>query len=119
MVSKNGNIITEPIRSCKCPLSDANEWEGTPKIEEVMDVIDVHLEKLLCAQNILVPALKRASELLGDMNENKRGKVWDKFAYHSKWETSLDEQVDWVRHNQGIIDQYESEIEEAVAGECY
>ena len=119
MVSKNGNIITDDIKSCKCPLSDANEWENTPKIEEVMDVIDEHLEKLLYAQNILVPALKRASELLGDMNENKRAKVWDKFAYHSKWETSLDEQVDWVRHNQGIIDQYESEIEEAVAGECY
>ena len=119
MVSKNGNIITDDIKSCKCPLSDVNEWENTPKIEEVMDVIDEHLEKLLYAQNILVPALKRASELLGDMNENKRGKVWDKFAYHSKWETSLDEQVDWVRHNQGIIDQYESEIEEAVAGECY
>ena len=120
MVSKNGNIISDDGITCiRCPTSDANEWEDTPKIEEVMDVIDVHLEKLLCAQNILVPALKRASELLGDMNENKRGKVWDKFAYHSKWETSLDEQVDWVRHNQGIIDQYESEIEEAVAGECY
>ena len=118
MTTKNGKIITDDIRSCKCPLSDANEWEGTPKIEEVMDVIDVHLEKLLCAQNILVPALKRASELLQDMNENKRYEVWNKFAEHSKWTAPLDEQLDWVRHNQGVIDDYESEMEE-VEGLCY
>ena len=117
MVSKNRNIITEPIRSCKCPLSDANEWEGTPKIEEVMDVIDVHLEKLLCAQNILVPALKRASELLQDMNENKRHEVLDKFAEHSEWAASLDEQLDWARHNQDVIDTCASEIEEIGEGD--
>ena len=118
MVSKNGNIITDDIKSCKCPLSDVNEWENTPKIEEVMDVIDEHLEKLLYAQNILVPALKRASELLQDMNENKRHEVLDKFAGHSQWAASLDEQLDWARHNQGVIDDYESEIEE-VEGLCY
>ena len=118
MVSKNGNIITEPIRSCKCPLSDANEWEGTPKIEEVMDVIDEHLQELLYAQNMLAPSLKRASELLGDMDENKRHEVLDKFAEHSYWTASLDQQLDWVRHNQGVIDDYESEMEE-VEGLCY
>ena len=121
MVSKNGNIITDDIKSCKCPLSDANEWENTPKIEEVMDVIDEHLEKLLYAQNILVPALKRASELLQDMNENKRHEVWNKFAEHSQWTAPLDEQLDWVRHNQDIIDDCESELieEEEVEGLCY
>ena len=122
MVSKNGNIISDDGITCiRCPTSDANEWEDTLKIEEVMDVIDEHLGELLYAQNVLAPALKRASELLGDMNENKRGKVWDKFAYHSKWETSLDEQVDWVRHNQDIIDDCESELieEEEVEGLCY
>ena len=118
MVSKNGNIITDDIKSCKCPLSDANEWENTPKIEEVMDVIDEHLEKLLYAQNILVPALKRASELLGDMDENKRHEVLDKFAEHSEWAAPLDEQLDWIRHNQDVIDDYESKIEE-VEGLCY
>ena len=112
MVSKNGNIITDDIKSCKCPLSDANEWENTPKIEEVMDVIDEHLEKLLYAQNILVPALKRASVLLQDMNENKRHEVWNKFAEHSQWTAPLDEQLDWVRHNQDVIDYYGSWIEE-------
>ena len=82
------------------------------EIEEVMDVIDKHLEKLLYAQNILVPALKRASALLGDMNENKRQQVLDKFAEQSEWTAPLDEQLDWARHNQGVIDDYESKIEE-------
>ncbi len=82
------------------------------EIEEVMDVIDEHLEKLLHAQNILVPALKRASALLGDMNENKRQQVLDKFAEQSEWTAPLDEQLDWARHNQGVIDDYESKIEE-------
>ena len=82
------------------------------EIEEVMDVIDEHLEKLLYAQNILVPALKRASALLGDMNENKRQQVLDKFAEQSEWTAPLDEQLDWARHNQGVIDDYESKIEE-------
>ena len=118
MVSKNGNIITDGIRCIRCPTADANEWEDTLEIEEVMDVIDEHLEKLLYAQNILVPALKRASVLLQDMNENKRHEVLDKFAGHSQWAASLDEQLDWARHNQGVIDDYESKIEE-VEGLCY
>ena len=86
-----------------------------------MDVIDEHLEKLLYAQNILVPALKRASELLQDMNENKRYEVWNKFAEHSKWTAPLDEQLDWVRHHQDIIDDCESELieDEEVEGLCY
>ena len=88
------------------------------EIEEVMYDIDEHLEKLLHAQNVLAPALKRASELLQDMNENKRHEVLDKFAGHSQWAASLDEQLDWARHNQGVIDDYESEIEE-VEGLCY
>ena len=117
MVSKNGNIITDDIKSCKCPLSDANEWENTPKIEEVMDVIDEHLEKLLYAQNILVPALKRASVLLQDMNENKRSKLLDKFAGYSEWTAPLDEQLDWARHNQDVIDTCASEIEEIGEGD--
>ena len=119
MVSKNGNIIRDDGITCiRCPTSDANEWEDTPEIEEVMDVIDEHLQELLHAQNILVPALKRASELLGDMDENKRHEVLDKFAEHSEWAASLDQQLDWARHNQGVIDDYESEIEE-VEGLCY
>jgi len=76
------------------------------------------LEKLLYAQNILVPALKRASALLGDMNENKRQQILDKFAEQSEWTAPLDEQLDWARHNQGVIDDYESKIEE-VEGLCY
>ena len=118
MVSKNGNIISDCIKCIRCPTSDANEWEDTPKIEEVMDVIDEHLGELLHAQNVLAPALKRASELLQDMDENKRHEVLDKFAEHSKWAVSLDEQLDWARHNQGVIDDYESEIKE-VEGLCY
>ena len=119
MVSKNGNIIKNQGITCiRCPTSDANEYEGTPEIEEVMDVIDEHLEKLLYAQNILAPALKRASELLGDMGENKRHEVLDKFAEHSEWAASLDQQLDWARHNQDVIDDYESKIEE-VEGLCY
>ena len=119
MVSKNGNIISDDGITCiRCPTSDANEWEDTPKIEEVMDVIDEHLGELLYAQNVLAPALKRASELLQDMNENKRHEVLDKFAGHSQWTAPLDEQLDWARHNQGVIDDCESEIEE-VEGLCY
>ena len=112
MVSKNGNIITDGITCIRCPTSDANEWEDTPEIEEVMDVIDEHLQELLQAQNILVPALKRASELLGDMDENKRHEVLDKFAEDSVWAAPLDQQLDWIRHNQDVIDGYESKIEE-------
>jgi len=121
MVSKNGNIIRDDGITCiRCPTSDANEWEDTPEIEEVMDVIDEHLQELLHAQNILVPALKRASELLGDMDENKRHEVLDKFAEHSEWTAPLDQQLDWVRHNQDVIDDCESElIEEEVEGLCY
>ena len=87
-------------------------------IEEIMDVIDVHLEKLLHAQNILTPALKEAHELLSGMDENKRAEILAKFAEHSQWSAPLDEQLDWARHNQGVIDDYESEIEE-VEGLCY
>ena len=122
MVSKNGNIIRDDGITCiRCPTSDANEWEDTPKIEEVMDVIDEHLQELLHAQNVLAPALKRASELLQDMNENKRHEVWNKFAERSQWSAPLDEQLEWVRHNQDIIDDCESELieEEEVEGLCY
>jgi len=118
MVSKNGNIISDDGITCiRCPTSDANEWEDTPKIEEVMDVIDEHLGELLYAQNVLAPALKRASELLQDMNENKRHEVLDKFAGHSQWAASLDEQLDWARHNQDVIDTCASEIEEIGEGD--
>ena len=90
-------------------------------IEEVMYVIDDHLEKLLHAQHILTPALEHASELLADMDENKRNKILDEFAKHSEWTAPLDEQLDWVRHNQDIIDDCESELieEEEVEGLCY
>ena len=81
-------------------------------IEEIMDVIDKHLEKLLYAQNILTPALKEAHELLSGMDENKRAEILAKFAERSQWTAPLDEQLDWARHNQGVIDDYESEIEE-------
>ena len=89
-------------------------------IEEIMDVIDKHMEKLLHAQNILTPALKEAHELLSGMDENKRAEILAKFAEHSQWSAPLDEQLEWVRHNQDIIDDCESElIEEEVEGLCY
>ena len=81
-------------------------------IEEIMDVIDVHLEKLLHAQNILTPALKEAHELLSGMDENKRAEILAKFAERSQWSASLGEQIDWAQHNQGIIDDHRSWIEE-------
>ena len=77
-----------------------------------MDVIDKHMEKLLYAQNILTPALKEAHELLSGMDENKRAKILDKFAERSQWSAPLGEQIDWARHNQDIIDDYRSWIEE-------
>ena len=82
-----------------------------------MDVIDEHLEKLLHAQNILAPALKRASELLDDMDENKRNKILDEFAKHSEWRAPLGEQLDWALHNQDVIDSCGSEIEEIGEGD--
>ena len=82
------------------------------EIEEVMYDIDEHLEKLLHAQNVLAPALERASELLADMDENKRAKILAKFAERSQWSAPLGEQIDWAQHNQGIIDDYGSWIEE-------
>ena len=90
-------------------------------IKEVMYVIDEHLEKLLHAQNVLTPALEHASELLADMDENKRNKILDEFAKHSEWCAPLDEQLDWARHNQDVIDDCESELieEEEVEGLCY
>ena len=86
-------------------------------IEEVMYVIDEHLEKLLHAQHILTPALEHASELLADMDENKRSKLLDKFAGYSEWTAPLDEQLDWARHNQDVIDTCASEIEEIGEGD--
>ena len=87
------------------------------EIEEVMHDIDEHLEKLLYAQNVLAPALERASELLADMDENKRSKLLDKFAGYSEWTAPLDEQLDWARHNQDVIDTCASEIEEIGEGD--
>ena len=87
------------------------------EIEEVMYDIDEHLEKLLHAQNVLTPALERASELLADMDENKRSKLLDKFAGYSEWTAPLDEQLDWARHNQDVIDTCASEIEEIGEGD--
>ncbi len=81
-------------------------------IEEIMDVIDVHLEKLLHAQNILTPALKEAHELLSGMDKNKRAEILAKFAERSQWSAPLGEQIDWAQHNQGIIDDHRSWIEE-------
>ena len=81
-------------------------------IEEIMDVIDKHMEKLLHAQNILTPALKEAHELLSGMDENKRAEILAKFAEHSQWSAPLGEQIDWAQHNQGIIDDHRSWIEE-------
>ena len=87
------------------------------EIEEVMYDIDEHLEKLLHAQNVLTPALEHASELLADMDENKRCKLLDKFARYSEWTAPLDEQLDWARHNQDVIDTCASEIEEIGEGD--
>ena len=87
------------------------------EIEEVMYDIDEHLEKLLHAQNVLAPALERASELLADMDENKRSKLLDKFVGYSEWTAPLDEQLDWARHNQDVIDTCASEIEEIGEGD--
>ena len=81
-------------------------------IEEIMDVIDVHLEKLLHAQNILTPALKEAHELLSGMDENRRTEILAKFAEHSQWSAPLGEQIDWAQHNQDTIDDHRSWIEE-------
>ena len=81
-------------------------------IEEIMDVIDKHMEKLLHAQNILTPALKEAHELLSGMDENKRAEILAKFAEHSQWSAPLGEQIDWAQHNQGTIDDHRSWIEE-------
>ena len=81
-------------------------------IEEIMDVIDKHLEKLLYAQNILTPALKEAHELLSGMDENKRAEILAKFAERSQWSAPLGEQIDWAQHNQGTIDDHRSWIEE-------
>ena len=81
-------------------------------IEEIMDVIDKHMEKLLHAQNILTPALKEAHELLSGMDENKRAEILAKFAEHSQWSAPLGEQIDWAQHNQSIIDDHRSWIEE-------
>ena len=81
-------------------------------IEGIMDVIDKHMEKLLYAQNILTPALKEAHELLSGMDENKRAEILAKFAERSQWSATLGEQIDWVQHNQGIIDDHRSWIEE-------
>ena len=81
-------------------------------IEEIMDVIDKHMEKLLHAQNILAPALKEAHELLSGMDENKRAEILAKFAERSQWSAPLGEQIDWAQHNQGIIDDHRSWIEE-------
>ena len=86
-------------------------------INEVMHVIDEHLEKLLHAQNVLTPALEHASELLADMDENKRNKILDEFAKHSEWTAPLGEQLDWARHNQDVIDSCGSEIEEIGEGD--
>ena len=86
-------------------------------IEEIMDVIDKHLEKLLYAQNILTPALKEAHELLSGMDENKRAKILDKFAERSQWSAPLGEQIDWAQHNQDVIDTCASEIEEIGEGD--
>ena len=77
-----------------------------------MDVIDKHMEKLLHAQNILTPALKEAHELLSGMDENKRAKILAKFAERSQWSAPLGEQIGWAQHNQGIIDDHRSWIEE-------
>ena len=87
------------------------------EIEEVMYDIDEHLEKLLHSQNVIAPALERASELLADMDENKRSKLLDKFAGYSEWTAPLDEQLDWARHNQDVIDTCASEIEEIGEGD--
>ena len=81
-------------------------------IEEIMDVIDKHMEKLLHAQNILTPALKEAHELLSGMDENKRAEILAKFTEHSQWSAPLGEQIDWAQHNQGTIDDHRSGIEE-------
>ncbi len=72
---------------------------------------------MLHAQNVLAPALERASELLADMDENKRSKLLDKFARYSEWTATLDEQLDWARHNQDVIDTCASEIEEIGEGD--
>ena len=87
------------------------------EIEEVMYDIDEHLEKLLHAQNVLAPALERASELLADMDENKRAKILAKFAERSQWSAPLGEQIDWAQHNQDVIDTCASEIEEIGEGD--
>ena len=87
------------------------------EIEEVMYDIDEHLEKLLHAQNVLAPALERASELLADMDENKRAEILAKFAERSQWSAPLGEQIDWAQHNQDVIDTCASEIEEIGEGD--
>ena len=81
-------------------------------IEEIMDVIDKHMEKLLHAQNILTPALKEAHELLSGMDENKRAEILAKFADHSQGSAPLGEQIDCAQHNQSTIDDHRSWIEE-------
>ena len=110
MVSKNGKNVMRGLHPAA--RGDCIIARHTPEIENVMSDIDECVEKLLHAQNLLVPSLERASELLGDMDENKRTEILDKFAEHSQWSAPLGEQLDWVRDNQDIIDDYGSRIED-------
>ena len=82
------------------------------EINEVMYVIDEHLEKLLHTQHVLIPALQRASKLIAGMDENKRIKTLDEFAEHSQWSAELNEQLEWVAHNQNVIEYIQLSSEE-------
>ena len=115
MVSKNGKNVMRGLHPAA--RGDCIIARHTPEIENVMSDIDECVEKLLHAQNLLVPSLERASELLGDMDENKRNKILDEFAKHSEWTAPLGEQLDWARHNQDVIDSCGSEIEEIGEGD--
>ena len=68
-----------------------------------MQDVDKHLEKLLFAQQMLFPALRRAEEQLSQMNQNERKTILEKFAKCSQWTAPLEEQLAWTRINQSEI----------------
>ena len=45
---------------------------SNPNIEQIMDDLDVYLEKVLYAQNMLAPTLQSATQILSEMNPKER-----------------------------------------------
>ena len=91
---------------------------SNPNIEQIMDDLDVYLEKVLYAQNMLAPTLQSAIQILAEMNSKERISILEKFAKVSQWTASLDEQLEWAASNQEQITRFGSELEE-MEGVCH